>query len=173
MVGHVEERGSVYLPQVNAFYVREFKMMYAAEEAARFLHHACRGLPARGNGNHVAPGDSSHFYAATIEYALGYFGSRVLYPARPASDDAAAGIAQEPQESEARSTEAGSQLLGYMLGDALYEAYLKGRVTRAMLRRLFLAHLDEPGKAKEAYREMAAKVRGLGKKLPASVHLDK
>ena len=36
-------------PQVNAFYVREFKMMYAAEEAARFLHHACRGLPARGD----------------------------------------------------------------------------------------------------------------------------
>ena len=44
MVRHVEERGSVYLPQVNAFYVREFKMMYAAEEAARFLHHACRGI---------------------------------------------------------------------------------------------------------------------------------
>ena len=47
MVRHVEERGCVYLPQVNAFYVREFKMMYAAEEAARFLHHACRGLPGR------------------------------------------------------------------------------------------------------------------------------
>ncbi len=50
MVRHVEERGSVYLPQVNAFYVREFKMMYAAEEAARFLHHACRGLPGREKG---------------------------------------------------------------------------------------------------------------------------
>ncbi len=48
MVRHVEERGSVYLPQVNAIYVHEFKMMYAAEEAARFLHHACRGLPLRG-----------------------------------------------------------------------------------------------------------------------------
>ena len=42
---HIEERGSVYLPQVNAIYVHEFKMMYAAEEAARFLNHACRGLP--------------------------------------------------------------------------------------------------------------------------------
>src|SRR3979490_391267 len=38
-------------------------------------------------------------------------------------------------ESERRKAEASTQLLGYMLGNALYEAYLKGRVTRAMLRR--------------------------------------
>jgi hypothetical protein len=42
-----------------------------------------------------------------------------------------------------------------------------------MLRRWFLVHLDEPGKAKETYREMAARVRGLGKKLPGSVKLQK
>src|ERR1700730_17793148 len=73
MVRHVEERGSVYLPQVNGFYVREFKMMYAAEEAARFLHHACRGPPARG-ATVEASGAANHFYAQTVEYALGYFG---------------------------------------------------------------------------------------------------
>ena len=168
MVHHVDERGSVYLPQVNAFYVREFKMMYAAEEAARFLHHACRGLPARGSSE--ASGRAGYFYAQTIEYALGYFGSRVLYPARPVAEDAGSReLPEEAPESERKKTEASSQLLGYMLGNALYDAYLKGRVTRGMLRRLFLIHLDEPGKAKEAYREIAAKVRGHGKKLPASV----
>jgi hypothetical protein len=170
----VEERGSVYLPQVNAFYVREFKMMYAAEEAARFLHHACRGLPALGDGKAAVAGGSGHFYARTIEYALGYFGSRVLYPARTESADIGSReFAEDALESEHKRTEASAQLLGYMLGNALYEAYLKGRVTRAMLRRLFLTHLEQPTKAKEAYREIAAKVRGLGKKLPTSVKLDK
>src|SRR5713226_3220097 len=169
MVRHVDERGSVYLPQVNAFYVREFKMMYAAEEAARFLHHACRGLPARG-GSAETPGSANHFYAQTIEYALGYLGSRVLYPARPVAEDAGSReLPEEAPESERKKTEESSRLLGYMLGNALYDAYLKGRVTRGMLRRLFLVHLEEPGKAKEAYREIAAKVRGHGKKLPASV----
>jgi hypothetical protein len=169
----VEERGSVYLPQVNAFYVREFKMMYAAEEAARFLHHACRGLPGRGR-NPKTTDKSSHFYAQTIEYALGFFGSRVLYPARPAAEDAGSReLPEAAPESDRRKTEASSQLLGYMLGNALYDAYLKGRVPRAMLGKWFLAHLEEPGKAKEAYREMATKVRGHGKKLPASVNLDK
>ena len=57
----------------------------------------------------------------------------------------------------------------YMLGDALYEAYLKGRVSRSMLRRLFLVHLEEPGVAKEMFREIAAKVRCNAKKLPGSV----
>jgi hypothetical protein len=168
----VEERGSVYLPQVNAFYVREFKMMYAAEEAARFLHHACRGLPMRA-ANSKALDNSGRFYTHAIEYALGYFGSRVLYPARPPVGGSASHEAIESAaDFERKKTETTAQLLGYMLGDALYEAYLKGRVSRTMLRRLFLLHLDEPGKAKEAYREIAAKVRGLGKKLPASVNLD-
>jgi hypothetical protein len=169
MVRHVEERGCVYLARVNAFYVREFKMMYAAEEVARFLHHACRGLPARGERAEV-PGIASHFYAQTVESALGYFGSRVLYPARPPAEDAGnRELSEEAPESERKTTEASSRLLGYMLGNALYDAYLKGRVTRGVLRRLFLTPLEEPGKAKEAYREMASKVRGHGKKLPASV----
>jgi Haem-binding uptake, Tiki superfamily, ChaN len=169
MVNHVEQRGCVYLPQVNAFYVREFKMMYAAEEVTRFLHHACQGLPACGKGNTGPAGNSGRFYARTIEYALGYFGSRALYPARPSADEGDSEWPREAPESEQKKMESSAQLLGYMLGDALYDAYLKGRVPRSMLRRLFLTHLDEPGKAKETYREIAARVRCIGKKLPGSV----
>src|ERR1700756_5443108 len=44
MLTHVEDRGSAYLPQVNAFYVREFQMIHAAEDATRFLHQACQGF---------------------------------------------------------------------------------------------------------------------------------
>src|ERR1700757_3981499 len=51
MLACVEERGSAYLPQVNSFYIREFQMMHAAEDAARFLHHACQGLSHRLNGH--------------------------------------------------------------------------------------------------------------------------
>ena len=86
MLRKVEERGSVYLPRVNAFYIREFQMMYAAEEAARFLHNACRGLPVRVNGHAPKLFDWKQedlFYARALEHALAYFGSRVLCPARP------------------------------------------------------------------------------------------
>jgi len=85
MLRRVEDRGCAYLPQVNAFYMHELQMMYAAEEAARFLHHACRGLPARVTAREEAADQpADFFYGRVLENALAYFGSRVLCPARPA-----------------------------------------------------------------------------------------
>jgi len=81
MLQRVEDRGCAYLPQVNAFYMHELQMMYAAEEAARFLHHACRGLPARvAARDEAADEPADFFYGRVLENALAYFGSRVLYP---------------------------------------------------------------------------------------------
>ena len=85
MMQRVEERGCAYLPQVNAFYMHDFQMLHASEEAARFLHHACRGLPARVTAREEAADEpSDFFYGRVLENALAYFGSRVLYPARAA-----------------------------------------------------------------------------------------
>jgi hypothetical protein len=86
MLQRVEDRGCGYLPQVNAFYMHDFQMLYATEEAARFLHHACRGLPARvAARDEAADEPADFFYGRALENALAYFGSRVLYPARPAA----------------------------------------------------------------------------------------
>ncbi len=98
LLRRIRQRGSVYLAPLNAVYVREFRMTSAAEDAARFLHQACRGLPYRGalakgvasRGNKspapaLSPEDA--FYLAVFEHALAYFGSRVLHPARPAFRD--------------------------------------------------------------------------------------
>jgi len=88
MLRRVKERGSAYLAPLNAVYVRQFRMMFSAEDATRFLHHACRGLPNRVNGKAPAPlHPEDAFYAAVFEHALAFFGSRVLYPARPAFRD--------------------------------------------------------------------------------------
>ena len=86
MLKRVQEQGCAYLPQVNAFYMHDFQMLHASEEAARFLHHACRGLPAQvatREESAAEPGD--FFYGRVLEDALAYFGSRVLYPARAAA----------------------------------------------------------------------------------------
>jgi len=162
MLHRVEDRGSVYLPQVNAFYVREFQMMYAAEESARFLHHACRGLPLRGEGR--TPLAADRFYVRTLEHALGYFGSRVLYPARPAVEEEELHLMrQATPPTRGKELEASTELVGYMLGNALYDAYLKGRVKPGSLRRVLLTHLEAPGKAKELYWELAKKLKKNGR----------
>lgn len=95
LLRQVRERGSVYLAPINAIYVRQFRMTSSAEDAMRFLHQACRGLPNLCNGkpgaSHVAaavPLDRDDaFYGAVLEHALAFFGSRILHPTRPVVRD--------------------------------------------------------------------------------------
>jgi hypothetical protein len=177
MLAQVEERGSAYLPQVNAFYVHEFQMMHAAEDATRFLHQACQGLPQRlnggvtdaehrnGNGERRNPTDI--FYARVIEHAVAYFGSRVLYPARPAPDALESPLSRAACEKAAQAAvradegklESAAQQWGYLIGSQIYDAYLAGKVAPRALRRLFLVHLDQPGLARKVSAAIIAKLR--------------
>ena len=95
LLRQVRERGSVYLTPINAVYVRQFRMTSSTEDATRFLHQACRGLPNLSNGKPAPPAPpvaqpldrNDAFYMAVFEHALAFFGSRILYPARPARRD--------------------------------------------------------------------------------------
>jgi len=160
----VEERGSVYVPRVNAFYVHDFQMMYVAEEAARFLHHACRGLPMLENARQLSP--VNHFYVRTLEQSLGYLGSRVLYPARPVEEEnfelsssSCEKLADQALHVEEAKRHTIAQRLGYAMGNAVYESYLAGDLSKTALRNLFLCHLTEPGSAKEICHALADEVR--------------
>jgi hypothetical protein len=181
----IESRGSAYIPEVNAFCVRDLQMVHAAEDVAQFLHHACQGLPkcaiepsaaasdemnnaARSNGTAL-----QEFYTRIIEHAVAYFGSRVLYPSRPAPETeelavlsragctkagkAAVRAAIEEFESAARQW-------GYRIGNEVYDAYLSGKVKPHGLRRLFLVHLDEPGVARKVCAAVISKIRGLARR---------
>jgi len=179
MLARVETRGSVYLPSVNAIYLREFQMSYTAEEVARFLHHACRGLPLRRRAWFPSTGDiRDRFYARTVEHALAYFGSRVLYPARPAVCAEGTEIlsqrlchkwAEHAVTGDRKKFDDTAQKLGYLLGSELYAAYLRGSVSCTILRHLFLSRLEGPGEARRTLSEMLRRTRGGGKKPCASV----
>lgn len=179
MLQKVEIQGSVYLPSINALYVREFQMMYTAEEVARFLHHACRGLPLRRNGHIplVAGEAKDRFYARTVENALAHCGSRVLYPARATQDERARGLSRRSCEKLVQEATAGdrkkfddiAQQLGARLGGELYDAYLRGSVSRTVLRHFFLAHIEQPGAARKVCHEIIRRSASRRKKPCGSV----
>ncbi len=188
MLASVEDRGSAYLPQVNAFYISEFQMMHAAEDAARFLHQACQGLPRRLNSS-VTVANADHesgsrhaideFYARTIEHAVAYFGSRVLYPSRPApnpidyepiSRAACEKAAQAAVRAEPGKRDSAAQELGCRIGSQIYDAYLAGKIAPSGLRRLFLAHLDEPGMARKVCNAIIGKLRSISRPLSRAAH---
>lgn len=77
----VNQRGLVYVPRLNAVLVRDFQMSGGTEEAARFLHHACRGAIGRAAVTTTTP--ENDFYKAVMSEALADFGARMLFPARP------------------------------------------------------------------------------------------
>ena len=186
MLATVAERGSAYLPQVNAFYICEFQMLHAAEDATRFLHQACQGLPHRLNGDteqgiaatEIGNGERKtidDFYVRVIEHAVAYFGSRVLYPSRPATDEqsplsraACEKAAHAAIRADNEKFESSAQELGYRLGSQIYDAYLAGKVPASGLRRLFLAHLDEPGLARKVCAAVIAKLRSATRKAQAA-----
>jgi len=189
MLASVENRGSAYLPQVNAFYIREFQMMHAAEDTARFLHHACQGLPRRLTGSAmVANADPENgsrriaideFYARTIEHAVAYFGSRVLYPSRTAANPADSEpisravfekAAQAAVRAEPGKCESAACDLGCRIGSQIYDAYLAGKIAPSGLRRLFLAHLDEPGMARKVCTAVIGKLRSISRPLSRAAH---
>ena len=182
LLKQVDERGSTYLPQVNALCVREFQMMHAAEDASRFLHHACQGLPHRINGHNAAgtPAGSDgtrpaidDFCARLIEHAVAYFGSRVLYPARPTpAVDGAVPLSRAACEKAAQAAarggeekfETSTREWGFRLGSEMYDAYLAGKVTPSAMRRLFLAHLDEPGMPRKVCTAVISKLRNFARR---------
>ena len=145
----------------------------AAEDAARFLHHACRGLPHRVNGQGAGGSASDriptvdHFYAQVIEHALADFGSRVLYPSRTLPDSNRVPLSKTGFDKAALTAIQGdggkvdsvTRELGYRLGSMLYASYLQGKIKPAALRRLFLAHLDKPESARRVCRSLIAKLR--------------
>jgi len=205
MLRHVRERGSVYLAPLNAFYIRKFDMISATEDAARFLHHACRGVPDRVNGKAPAPrAPEDAFFIATLENALACFGSRILYPVHPAFRDTELNelfeLTREDLEQQTllpyadvcevlsflawhrqssrlpraraasadwtrvlsftgRKLEYATETLGCLVGNDLYDAYIDGRVGTAALRRLFLAHLEQPGTASAVYATLNARLK--------------
>jgi len=175
MLASVELRGSTYIPEVNAFYVCELQMMHAAEDATRFLHQACQGLPQCRNRSVTAAQPNERttdwFCARLIEHALAYFGSRVLYPSRPAhamadtqlSRTACMKAAHLAARLDANRCEASASDWGLHLGTVLYDAYLEGKVSKGTLRRLFLAHLEEPGLAQKICAAMIAKARNFSR----------
>ena len=99
ILAQIEARGACHVPSVNAIFASSFQMEFGAEEAARFVHHACQGTLLRSHDPEtLAPED--RFYSRVMREALAFFGSRVLYPARaPARESDLYVLYSQPREA--------------------------------------------------------------------------
>jgi uncharacterized iron-regulated protein len=185
---HVLSRESCYVPRARTVYLASLSLNHAAEEAAHFVRHCAVGAAME----HPRIGAAA-FYARCLEEAFGFLGSRLVNPHRrcPGVADwaqtftrergerrqvAAFVLAHLAAEREGRAAAAGmipsrsgpifagaSHALGYLLGDALYQALDDGRFTRRALRDLFRDPLLDP---EARYFELLAVARGEAREEP-------
>jgi len=78
---NVREQGSYFVAERNVVVAREFRMPWSAEQAARFVVHACRGGASR------TPLPEDEFYLQLLECALSFLGSKILCPSRKLFDE--------------------------------------------------------------------------------------
>jgi hypothetical protein len=119
------------------------------------------------------------FYRRVIEHAVAYFGSRVLYPSRPApsvdnalqlSRAGCAKAAHAAIEADAEKFEATAEEWGYRIGSQIYDAYVAGKLAPRGIRRLFLTHLDEPGIARRVCGTVISKLRSIARPQARAAH---
>lgn len=169
MEKHLLSRESVYIPRARTAYLASLSLNHAAEEAAHFVRHC-----AVGEAMEAPRRASDAFYARCLEEALGFFGSKLVNPRRTCiglpewglrfgetrgvdRQIAAFVLAHKaaervgPEEAvkllplrRDRLFHGVSHALGYLLGEALYQAFDAGAVERTELRALFRDPFPDP-----------------------------
>jgi len=80
VLGHIADRGSCYVPRMNAIFIGQFNMVHAGEEAAHFVNLALKGEIYDAAPRLMAQHDL--FYTGVLEEALGFFGSKLIDSSR-------------------------------------------------------------------------------------------
>ncbi len=80
IAGHISERGSCYIPRINAILIGQMNVVHAGEEAAHFVNCALKGEIYERAPREMPQHDL--FYNGVLEEALGFFGSKLLDPGR-------------------------------------------------------------------------------------------
>jgi len=154
----LDRAGCYFLPDRNVMVAREYRMPWAAEQAARCVYRACQGK--RLQEREPARSAEDHFFARALESALSFFGSKVLCPARKVFPECE--VVEDRYysgPSDWASNPDAIRMFGYSLGSDLYTAYVRGDVSKRWLRGLFYKDVSKPGAALALYSRAADKVR--------------
>ena len=89
---------------------------------------------------------------------------------RPLSRAACEKAAQAALRAAVCAFESSAQDWGFRIGNQIYDAYLAGKITPGGVRRLFRAHLHEPGLARKVCATVISKLRSIARPLSRAAH---
>lgn len=170
---HVMSSESCYIPRSRLVYLATLSISHAAEEASHYLRHHLSG-----EGERDPEGLIDAFYGRVVNEAIGFLGSKIVNPKRKclpleALDGESARFVRAHKRMERGEHvpwlsgvygsapaifNAVTHVLGYMLGDQLYYALVRGRMSRDEARELYYRPLEKEGASLLLYLQLIAKV---------------
>jgi hypothetical protein len=183
-----QENGTSYVPELNSIFIHRLQLTAAAEESTRFIHQLCRGdLPysldrpaedqffvsvierALGYFCSKILDSSRDGIAALSQRVLAQISyndqlaravSSLMKPSRrpTAQHFETLKLAIGSGSRAGRTTHMLGQLLGYVLGRKLYQAFLETRISRRDIQALFCDPLDRPNRPLECYRDLTERL---------------
>jgi hypothetical protein len=171
---HILSSESSYIPRARLVYLATLSINHAAEEASHYLRHHLSG-----EGEREPEGIIDAFYGRVINEAIGFLGSKIVNPKRKclpldALDRESARFVRAHKKMERGQHvpwlsgvygaspaifNAVTHVLGYMLGDQLYYALVRGKLSREEARDLYYRTLEPEGASLVLYLQLIAKVR--------------
>ncbi len=178
---HVLSRESAWIPRARVAWLASLSLNHVAEEAAHFVRNVAVGPAMEAERSRAQA-----FWARCLEEALGFFGSKLVNPARRCTgldewarhfrkgDEkqrrvaafvlALAALPDEQQGAVRALLPLGnlslfmgvSHALGYLLGDALFRLYERGALPPREVRALFADPFDD---AEAAFHALSARAR--------------
>jgi hypothetical protein len=148
LAGRIRSGESRFLPDQGLAYFGDVAQSHVAEEAS----HWVRSLLGGPGYCHTTREDA--FFGIAVQESAGFAGSRVIAPARQMP------TLPPPPSREgkpARDSEELAHLVGYSVGNMLFDAFRRRRPAAALVKDVFTADLVGPGAAKALYfRTLAA-----------------
>ncbi len=177
---HVLSRESAFIPRARTVWLASLSLNHAAEEAAHAVRFAVLGPTMERPRTRF-----DAFWTRVYEEALGFFGSRLVNPARRCTSlEEWTAIFRQPASPHHRTAafvlalnvalhegpaatrklvpqglelfNATSHALGYLLGETLARRFAARRVTPDEVRDLFMDRLENPSAAVLALRRLLA-----------------
>lgn len=181
----VLSRESYYIPRARMAYLATLSLNHAAEEAAHFVRHCSLGhrlsMPRTRQGA---------FYSLCLEEMFGFFGAKLVNPGRgclgirewartfqtgraeerriaafvlahKAAEEDGAQAAGKLLPRGGRLFQAVGHALGYLLGQALFQAFDRGRLEQAEIQSWFRDPFPDP---RSAYFELSRRLAIRGRK---------
>lgn len=176
---HVRSGQSAFVPRARAIWLSSFSLNHAAEEAAHFVRFCAVGPAMERERNRL-----DAFWARCVEEAIGYFGSKLVNPMRTCRSleiwahqfqqgdrptqqlaafvlalaslpSAASAEARRVVPADLERFQGASHALGYLLGEALFQAHRRGSISPARVRALFKDPLDDGASSYDALKRLA------------------